>query len=124
MRAVIDTNVLLSALLWGGTPRTLLEHVRNGTQLGQAAALSTFNDQVALLQAERKIPTQNWFMRIFAPDFTFEAKYGVLLSNNRIVLYDSLDAAIVGAGNLGGKLLAGVTQATQARFMGLLHRAQ
>ena len=30
MRAVIDTNVLVSALLWGGTPRALLEHVRNG----------------------------------------------------------------------------------------------
>jgi putative PIN family toxin of toxin-antitoxin system len=31
MRAVIDTNVLLSALLWSGTPRALLEQVRNGT---------------------------------------------------------------------------------------------
>ncbi|MDP2369430.1 putative toxin-antitoxin system toxin component, PIN family [Rhodoferax sp.] len=31
MRAVIDTNVLLSALLWGGTPHALLEQVRNGT---------------------------------------------------------------------------------------------
>lgn len=31
MRAVIDTNVLLSALLWGGTPRTLLEHARIDT---------------------------------------------------------------------------------------------
>jgi putative PIN family toxin of toxin-antitoxin system len=31
MRAVVDTNVLLSALLWGGTPHALLEHVRNGT---------------------------------------------------------------------------------------------
>ena len=31
MRAVIDTNVLLSALLWGGTPHDLMEHVRNGT---------------------------------------------------------------------------------------------
>jgi putative PIN family toxin of toxin-antitoxin system len=31
MRAVIDTNVLLSALLWGGTPHALMEHVRNGT---------------------------------------------------------------------------------------------
>lgn len=30
MRAVIDTNVLLSALLWRGTPRALLEHVRDG----------------------------------------------------------------------------------------------
>jgi len=31
MRAVIDTNVLLSALLWGGIPHALMEHVRNGT---------------------------------------------------------------------------------------------
>ena len=31
MRAVIDTNVLLSALLWSGTPHALLELVRNGT---------------------------------------------------------------------------------------------
>jgi len=31
MRAVIDTNVLLSALLWGSTPHALMEHVRNGT---------------------------------------------------------------------------------------------
>ena len=31
MRAVIDTNVLLSALLWGGAPHAVLEHARNGT---------------------------------------------------------------------------------------------
>jgi uncharacterized protein len=31
MRAVIDTNVLVSALLWGGTPRALLDQVRNST---------------------------------------------------------------------------------------------
>lgn len=31
MRAVIDTNVLLSALLWRGTPHLLLEQVRNGS---------------------------------------------------------------------------------------------
>jgi putative PIN family toxin of toxin-antitoxin system len=31
MRAVIDTNVLLSALLWGGTPHAIMEHARNGT---------------------------------------------------------------------------------------------
>lgn len=30
MRAVIDTNVLLSALLWHGTPHALMEHVRSG----------------------------------------------------------------------------------------------
>ena len=31
MRAVIDTNVLLSALLWSGAPHAVLEHARNGT---------------------------------------------------------------------------------------------
>lgn len=31
MRAVIDTNVLLSGLLWHGQPHMLLEHVRAGT---------------------------------------------------------------------------------------------
>ena len=30
MRAVIDTNVLLSGLLWRGTPHTLVEQVRAG----------------------------------------------------------------------------------------------
>lgn len=29
MRAVIDTNVLMSGLLWRGTPHALLEQVRN-----------------------------------------------------------------------------------------------
>lgn len=31
MRAVIDTNVLLSGLLWHGAPHALLERVRAGT---------------------------------------------------------------------------------------------
>jgi len=31
MRAVFDTNVLVSALLWDGPPHALLEQVRNGT---------------------------------------------------------------------------------------------
>ena len=31
MRAVIDTNVLMAALLWRGPPHALLEHVSAGT---------------------------------------------------------------------------------------------
>jgi putative PIN family toxin of toxin-antitoxin system len=31
VRIVIDTNVLLSAFLWGGTPQRLLERVRSNT---------------------------------------------------------------------------------------------
>ena len=30
MRAVIDTNVLISGLLWNGVPHALMEHVREG----------------------------------------------------------------------------------------------
>jgi predicted nucleic acid-binding protein len=31
VRAIIDTNVLLSGLLWHGPPHTLLDRVRDGT---------------------------------------------------------------------------------------------
>lgn len=31
MRAVLDTNVLLSGLLWRGAPHSLIEHVQAGT---------------------------------------------------------------------------------------------
>jgi putative PIN family toxin of toxin-antitoxin system len=31
VRAVVDTNVLLSGLIWRGAPHALLEHVRIGT---------------------------------------------------------------------------------------------
>ena len=31
MRVIIDTNVLISGLLWGGPPHELLEHARAGT---------------------------------------------------------------------------------------------
>jgi uncharacterized protein len=31
VRAIIDTNVLLSGLLWHGTPHALLDRVRDGT---------------------------------------------------------------------------------------------
>lgn len=31
MRAVIDTNVLVSGLFWHGPPHILLEHIRDGT---------------------------------------------------------------------------------------------
>jgi hypothetical protein len=44
MRAVIDTNVLLSALLWGGTPHALMEHVRNGTVTLKAQEADTNSD--------------------------------------------------------------------------------
>ncbi len=48
MRAVIDTNVLLSALLWRGTPHLLMEQVRNGlvTLISSPALLAEFADVI------------------------------------------------------------------------------
>ncbi len=46
MRAVIDTNVLLSGLLWRGAPHELLNHVRSGelTLISSSALLFELAD--------------------------------------------------------------------------------
>ena len=48
MRAVIDTNVLLSGLLWRGQPHALLAHVRSGTvsMLSSPALLAELTDVI------------------------------------------------------------------------------
>lgn len=48
MRAVIDTNVLLSGLLWRGQPHALLEHVRIGTlvMVSSPALLAELTDVI------------------------------------------------------------------------------
>ncbi|WP_309626215.1 putative toxin-antitoxin system toxin component, PIN family [Methylibium sp.] len=48
MRAVIDTNVLLSGLLWHGQPHALLEHVRAGTlaMVSSPALLAELSDVI------------------------------------------------------------------------------
>ena len=48
MRAVIDTNVLLSGLLWRGQPHALLAHVRSGTvsMLSSPALLAELADVI------------------------------------------------------------------------------
>ncbi len=52
MRAVIDTNVLLSGLLWRGAPHELLNHVRSGelTLIGSPALLSELTDVISRAQ--------------------------------------------------------------------------
>ena len=49
MRAVIDTNVLVSGLLWAGTPHTLLLQLRDGalTLLSSPALLAEFGEVIA-----------------------------------------------------------------------------
>ena len=48
MRAVIDTNVLVAALLWRGPPHVLLEHARAGTvsMVSSAALLAELADVI------------------------------------------------------------------------------
>lgn len=49
MRAIVDTNVLLSGLLWRGTPHVLLERVRDGTLtlISSPALLAEFAEVIA-----------------------------------------------------------------------------
>lgn len=46
MRAVIDTNVLISGLLWRGPPHALIEHLRTGalTLISSSALLTEFSE--------------------------------------------------------------------------------
>ncbi len=48
MRAVIDTNVLVSGLLWHGPPHALIEQVRNGalTLISSPALIAEFTTVV------------------------------------------------------------------------------
>lgn len=49
MRAVIDTNVLISGLLWRGSPHAVLERVRAGTLtlVSSPALIAEFTDTIA-----------------------------------------------------------------------------
>jgi putative PIN family toxin of toxin-antitoxin system len=49
VRAVIDTNVLVSGLLWHGTPHRIIEHIRDGalTLISSSALLAEFADVIS-----------------------------------------------------------------------------
>jgi putative PIN family toxin of toxin-antitoxin system len=49
MRVVLDTNVLLSGLLWHGAPHTLIERVREGTLIlvSSPALLAELSEVIA-----------------------------------------------------------------------------
>lgn len=48
MRAILDTNILIAALLWRGAPHRLLEHVRSGalTLIGSPVLLAELTDVI------------------------------------------------------------------------------
>lgn len=48
MRVVIDTNVLVSGLLWRGPPHTVIEYIRDGTLtfVTSPALLAEFDDVI------------------------------------------------------------------------------
>ncbi len=58
MRAVIDTNVLVSGLFWHGPPHMLLEHVRDGAlDLISSPALLA---ELTNVLGRAKFETQKW----------------------------------------------------------------
>ena len=66
MRIVIDTNVLLSGLLWHGSPHTLLNQARDGTVdlmmsqilMDELAEVITRQKFAAILQRTSRTPTR------------------------------------------------------------------
>jgi uncharacterized protein len=52
VRAVLDTNVLVSGLLWHGAPHTLIEHARAG--LFTVISSSLLLDELAMVIGRRK----------------------------------------------------------------------
>lgn len=52
MRAVIDTNVILSGLLWHGAPHTLLEAVRN-TTLGLVSSPALLDELARVISRDK-----------------------------------------------------------------------
>ena len=70
MRAVIDTNVLLSGLIWQGTPHALIEQVRDGT-------LTLITSPALLAELSRQTP-----VRININDFQHEPISPLFFLNN------------------------------------------
>jgi putative PIN family toxin of toxin-antitoxin system len=65
MRLVLDTNVVVSGLLWGGSPRRLLDHGRAGrialftsapllAELDEVLARAKLSERVRLAEVERQ----------------------------------------------------------------------
>jgi putative PIN family toxin of toxin-antitoxin system len=61
IRAVLDTNVVLSGLLWHGTPHALLERVREGTLtfISSPALLAELAEVIARPQFETILARSN-----------------------------------------------------------------
>jgi len=61
MRAVIDTNVVLSGLLWHGTPHVLLDRVREGalTFISSPALLAELAEVIARPQFQTILARSN-----------------------------------------------------------------
>jgi len=61
IRAVLDTNVVLSGLLWHGTPHALLERVREGTMtfISSPALLAELAEVIARPQFDAILARSN-----------------------------------------------------------------
>ncbi|NHQ90521.1 RHS repeat domain-containing protein [Janthinobacterium lividum] len=79
-----------------------------GGQLNGADGKALFDSRISQLEADGTLPKQNYFMRMFFPNFTFFETYGVLL-DNRVRQFLSLDAAQQFSIKTGGIVVGGAT---------------
>ena len=90
MRAVVDTNVIVSAFLWGGTPRHLLDAV-------QAQHLELFTSRALITELEDVLMREKFAVRLsrtrFSPAYLL-ARYtqlATLIAPAEVVVPDLRD---------------------------------
>ena len=98
MRIVLDTNVVMSALLWRGTPYRLLDALRQqpGTQLySSAALLEELADVLTRFSASRQLATINKTASQVLADYLTIIELAEPTSVPRVVLNDPDDDQVL-----------------------------
>jgi hypothetical protein len=83
-------------------------------ELTPSEGKAIFKAELARLQAEGKIPRQNWFMKTFFPQFRFRGEYAVQVDGLRQAGFDTLDAANQYAANRGRQVVGGFTSGEES----------
>lgn len=100
MRLVLDTNVVVSALLWGGTPRALLDLVRRRADLvlfTSAVLVEELADVLGRPKAARRLALIGLDARVLVADFLAAANLVVPAATPAVVAADPDDDHVIAA---------------------------
>lgn len=100
MRLVLDTNVVLSGLLWRGTPHRLLEMIRQQPShqiYSSAALLEELTDVLARRSASKRLALIGRSVREVLADFVEAVELVDPIEVPRVVLNDPDDDHVIAA---------------------------